>query len=95
MAQMHNPPHPGEVLQDWLTEISVTEAASRLGITRVSLSRLLHGAAGVSAQMDLRLSKALGTTPGFWLGLQSDYALWHAQRAFHGRVRAIRHRPAA
>lgn len=95
MAQMHNPPHPGEILQKWLTEISVTEAASRLGITRVSLSRLLNGAAGVSAQMDVRLSKALGTSPGHWLGLQSDYDLWQAQQGFQGKVRLIRQRSAA
>ncbi len=95
MAQMHNPPHPGEILQKWLTEISVTEAASRLGITRVSLSRLLNGAAGVSAQMDVRLSKALGTSPGHWLGLQSDYDLWQAQQVFQGKVRLIRQRSAA
>ena len=43
MTQMHNPALPGEILQEWLTEISVTEAASRLGISRVSLSRLRHG----------------------------------------------------
>lgn len=95
MAQMHNPPHPGEILQEWLTEISVTEAASRLGIARVSLSRLLNGAAGGSAQMDVRLSKALGTSPGHWLGLQSDYDLWQAQQDFHGKVRLIRQRSAA
>ena len=92
---MHNPPHPGEILQEWLTEISVTEAASRLGIARVSLSRLLNGAAGVSAQMDVRLSKALGTSPGHWLGLQSDYDLWQAQQVFQGKVRLIRQRSAA
>lgn len=95
MALMHNPPHPGEVLREWLTEISVTDAAARLGIARVSLSRLLNGASGISAEMDLRLAKALGTTPGFWLALQSDYDLWQAQQGFHGRVRIIRHRPAA
>lgn len=86
---MHNPPHPGSILREWLAEISVTEAAARLGVTRVALSRVLNGAAGVSAEMDVRLSKALGTTPGFWLGLQSDHALWRARREFKGRVRAI------
>ena len=38
MVLMHNPPHPGEILREWLTDITVTEAAERLGITRVSLS---------------------------------------------------------
>lgn len=94
MAQMHNPPHPGGVLQEWLAEITVTEAAGRLGVARVSLSRVLNGAAGVSADMDLRLSKALGTTPGFWLGMQGDYDLWQAQRRFRAKVRRIAKTPA-
>ncbi len=64
MIEMHPPPHPGEVLREWLADIGVTEAAKRLGVTRAALSRVLNGSAGVSADMDLRLSKALGTTPG-------------------------------
>ena len=60
---MHNPPHPGEVLRDWLADISITEAARRLGVTRVALSRVLNCSAGISANMDLRLSKAFNTTP--------------------------------
>lgn len=89
MMQMHNPPHPGEVLREWLAGITVTDAAGRLDIARVSLSRLLNGASGISADMDVRLSKALGTTPGYWLGLQADYDLWQARRHFKGHVRPI------
>ena len=86
---MHNPPHPGEVLREWLTDITVTEAAVRLGISRVSSSRLLNGANGISADMDMRLSKALGTIPGYWLGLQSDRDLWKTRRNFKGHIRTI------
>jgi len=86
---MHNPPHPGEVLRDWLDGVTVTEAAARLGVTRVALSRVLNGAAAVSAEMDLRLSKALGTTPGSWHAMQSAYDMWQAQRAFRAKVRPI------
>ena len=89
MATMHNPPHPGEVLREWLTDISVTDAAERLGVARVSLSRLLNGATGVSAEMDLRLAKALGTTPGSWLSMQVKYDLWHAQKKFKAKVKPI------
>jgi addiction module HigA family antidote len=89
MNTMHNPPHPGEVLREWLADISVTEAARRLGVTRVSLSRVLNGAAGVSAEMDVRLSKALGTSPGTWYTLQAAYDLWHAQKQFRGKVQRI------
>jgi len=86
---MHNPPHPGEVLREWLTDISVTEAARRLGVTRAALSRVLNGSAGISAEMDLRLSKAIGTTPGSWHAMQCDYDMWQAQRRFRGRVERI------
>jgi len=89
MAMMHNPPHPGEVLREWLEGISVTEAAARLGVTRVALSRVLNGAAGISAEMDLRLSKALGTTPGSWLSMQAKYDLWQAQKKFKAKVKPI------
>lgn len=89
MATMHNPPHPGEALREWLTGITITEAAERLGVTRAALSRILNGAAGVSVDMDLRLSKALGTSPGLWVRMQTSYDLWHAQRRFHAKVERI------
>ena len=89
MTTMHNPPHPGEVLRDWLEGVTVTEAAERLGVTRVALSRVLNGSAGISAEMDLRLAKALGTSPGSWYAMQGDYDMWHAQRRFRARVRPI------
>jgi addiction module HigA family antidote len=58
ISQMHNPCHPGEVLKEALSEISVTDAAKRLGVGRVALSRLLNGATGISPEMALRLSKS-------------------------------------
>lgn len=89
MATMYNPPHPGEVLREWLADVTVTDAAQRLGVTRVALSRILNGAAGISPDMDLRLAKALGTSPGSWYAMQGAYDLWQAQRHFHARVRPI------
>ncbi len=89
MSNMYNPPHPGKVLREWLADISVTGAAKNLGVTRVALSRVLNGAAAVSAEMDLRLSKALGTTPGMWYGMQADFDMWQAQQRFRAKVRPI------
>jgi addiction module HigA family antidote len=86
---MHNPPHPGEILRVWLTEVTIIEAAQSLGITRAMLSRILNGAAAISADMDVRLSRALGTSSGHWLGLQSDYDLWRAQKRFKAKVKRI------
>lgn len=78
---MHNPAYPGELLREYIpADMSVTEAAQRLSISRQALSALLNGCSGISAEMDLRLADALGTTPGFWLRLQIQRDLWKAQR---------------
>jgi antitoxin HigA-1 len=77
---MHNPPHPGKVLREYLGQVEIGEAARRLGVARTTLSRIVNGRAGISAEMSLRLSKALGTHAAFWSGLQMDYDLWHASR---------------
>lgn len=78
--RMFNPPHPGEVVREYLGDRSVTEAATHLGITRAALSRILNGAAGISAEMALRFSEAFGTSPDLWIGMQSQYDLWRASR---------------
>jgi antitoxin HigA-1 len=82
-----NPAHPGEVLRDYLGELSVKEAASRLGITRAHLSRILNGHAGITAAMSLRLSAALRTSPEFWLRMQVQHDLWQAKRTKQPKVR--------
>jgi antitoxin HigA-1 len=82
-----NPTHPGQVLRDYLGEMSISEAAARLGVTRAHLSRILNGRAGVSASMSLRLSAALGTSPEFWLKMQMHYDLCHARKTRQPAVR--------
>jgi addiction module HigA family antidote len=83
---MHNPPHPGKVLRDYLGSLSVTNAAKHLGVTRVTLSRVLNGSAGISAEMALRLSEAFGTAPELWTGMQAQYELWQAQRSRRKKI---------
>lgn len=75
-----NPAHPGEVLKDYLGGLTVKEAAAHLRVTRATLSRILNRHAGISADMSLRLSAALGTSPEFWLKMQVQYDLWHARK---------------
>jgi antitoxin HigA-1 len=89
MTTMHNPPHPGEVLRDWLGSVTITEAAKRLGVTRPALSRVLNGSAATSPEMDLHLSKALGTTPGTWYTMQASFDMWQARKRFKGKVQPI------
>ncbi len=88
---MHNPPHPGLVLREYLGEIPVSAAASHLRTTRVTLSRVLNGKAGISANMALRLAAALGTSPEFRMNMQSQYDLWHAKRERQPVVRRFPH----
>jgi len=79
--QMHNPPHPGEVLRELCIEplgLSVTEAAKGLGVSRKTLSAVLNGRAGISPEMALRLSIAFDTTPESWLNQQTQFDLWVA-----------------
>jgi addiction module HigA family antidote len=90
MSAMHNPAHPGDVLREYLpVGRSVTEAAQRLGVSRQAFSALLNGRAGVSAEMALRLAKALGTRPHFWLSMQMRYDLWQAKRNAPKGVRKL------
>lgn len=81
---IHSPLHPGEIIQDILIDganLSVTEAAQKLGVNRTTLSRLLNGHAGISADMALRLSKLLPKTDiVFWMNLQRDYDIWIARK---------------
>lgn len=87
--RMHNPPHPGEVLREYLGEVTVTDAAVKLHVTRATLSRILNGSAGISADMALRLGEALGTSPELWAGMQLQYDLYQAERKKRPKVERL------
>lgn len=78
------PTHPGEVLvEEFLRplHLSQTEAARRMGISTNRLNELVRGKRGVTAETALRLARLLGTSPEFWLNLQTSRDLWHAYQA--------------
>ncbi len=80
---MHNPPHPGEVIKELCLEpldLTVTEAAKHLKVSRKALSELLNGHSGVSPEMALRLAKAFNTSAESWLLQQLHYDLWKAEQ---------------
>jgi addiction module HigA family antidote len=80
---MKNPPHPGRIVgQDCLAalDLSVTEGAKRLGVSRTPLSRLINCKAGISADMAIRLEKMGWSTAGQWLRLQTAYDLAQARQ---------------
>ena len=97
MNRMHNPPHPGETLREDVLPalgLSVTDAAAALGVTRVALSRVLNGRAGVSPEMALRLERWLGVDHGgradVWLRMQAADDLWAAEKATKAALRKIK-----
>lgn len=85
---MRRPPtHPGEILRQHHLEplgLTVTRLAEVLGVSRKHLSKVVNGRAGITPDMALRLSRALGASPEMWLGLQQRYDLWQAAHADTG-----------
>ena len=80
--RMQNPPHPGKVIRELCIDplgISVTKVAKALGVTSKSLSELLDGKSGISAEMAIRLSIAFETSAESWLNQQVQYDLWKAR----------------
>ena len=76
---MHNPPHPGEFIRDTYIEpfgLSIRSLAENLGVSPSTLTRIINLQSGVSPEMALRLSLALGRSPESWLAMQHNYDLW-------------------
>lgn len=79
---MYDPPHPGEVLREICLaplDLSITAAAKHLGVSCESLSELVNGRNGVSAEMAIRLEQAFGGSADTWLRMQIAYDLWQAK----------------
>ena len=96
MKHMHNPPHPGETLREDILPalgLTVTDAASQLGVTRAALSRVLNARAAVSPEMALRLEAWLGVENGgradLWVSQQAAYDLWQARKAGIPKVKRL------
>ena len=95
LGPMLNPPHLGEMIRESMDEVgwNVTETATRLGCERGTLSRLLNGKAGVSANMALALESLGWGTADHWMRMQASYELAQARRA-RGRREDFRARDA-
>ena len=82
------PPHPGSMIRDIMdgikeetgNDLTIRQVAVGLGISPKTLSNILNGHQGVSSEMAVRLSEAFGSSPEFWVKLQTDYELWHAEQ---------------
>lgn len=93
---MKSPVHPGRIVKGSLEELglTVTEAAHVLGVSRPTVSKLVNGRAAISPEMAIRLSKAFGSTPEFWLRLQLAYDLAQVS-AKADQINVQRYQPAA
>ena len=79
------PTHPGAILrEDILPELSITQAAlaNYLGVSRLTVSEILHEKIGISAEMAVRISKVIGGTPESWLHMQEAVDLWEVEQKF-------------
>ena len=100
MARMYNPPHPGLTLRDDVLPalgLTVTQAAQQLGVSRVTLSRVLNGRAAVSPEMALRIEAWLGVARGgealLWLAEQSAYDMWQTAQKFKAAPMRVQRAP--
>jgi len=79
---MHNPLHPGEFIKEIYLDpydLSIRSLAENLSVASSTLTRIINGQSGISPEMALRLSKAIGRTPESWLAMQHNYDLWQAK----------------
>ena len=89
MSKIHfTPVYPGEVLQDELEEIGLTQTAlaKHIGVLPKTINEICRGKRGISAEMAMKLSKALGGSPQFWLNLQNN---WELSRLNHSNFENI------
>ncbi|NBB10983.1 MULTISPECIES: HigA family addiction module antitoxin [unclassified Pseudomonas] len=93
--RMHNPPHPGEVIQEMLPElnIKIAEMARRLHFSREMLSRVINGRAPISPDLAVRLERAGLSTARFWLAAQMSHDLWQAEHREQPSITPMYTRP--
>jgi antitoxin HigA-1 len=90
------PSHPGEILREMFIRehnLTISEVAVGLGIARGNLSAIVNERAGISPELAIKLSEAFGNTALFWINLQKNYELWHAEKKVNRK--GIRHFVAA
>lgn len=86
---MHNPASPGELLREFLGEISVSALAEHIGVARATVSRILNGKTSVTVEMSIRLGAALRLSPDFFIRSQVQYDLWLASRQKRPHIRPL------
>jgi addiction module HigA family antidote len=89
---MHDPAHPGEILREMYLEpmdVTITQAAEALDVTRKHVSAIINGRAPITPDMAIRLAAALRTDAEFWMNLQTQYDLWTEGKKPRPKVRPL------
>ncbi len=85
-SRQHNPAHPGTVLRSYIEGHTVGSVAGHIGVSRVTMTRILSGRSGITAEMSLKLGEALGTAGDFWFRMQNNYDFWVASQGERKRI---------
>ncbi|MEN6568220.1 MAG: HigA family addiction module antitoxin [Veillonellales bacterium] len=92
MSTLHTTPvHPGEVLKDELDEIGLTQSAlaTHIGVLPKTINEICRGKRGISAEMAMKLSKALGGSAQFWLNLQNNWEISQIDVTMYDKIKHI------
>lgn len=92
MALMFAPPHPGEILAEWLEgldDMNISKFAKKIQVTRATLSRIIHGHASITPEIAIRLEIALGASSEMWLGMQCEFDIWHARQNARPQIEVV------
>lgn len=84
--------HPGEVLlEEFLKPLAISQnrLARAMGVSPRRINEIVHGNRAISADTAIRLSRALGTSEQFWMGLQTDYDLEEARKAARSELKKV------
>lgn len=92
-AAMHSPAHPGEILREMYLKpmnVTITQAADALGVSRKHISAIVNGRAPVTPDMAMRLAAAFSTEAALWINLQAQHDLWVVSRKAPPNVKPLR-----
>ena len=91
-AKMHNPAHPGEILRELYLAplgVTITQAATALGVSRKHVSAIVNGRTPVTPDMALRLAAVFATDPELWVNMQAQYDLWAVSKKARPKVKPL------
>jgi antitoxin HigA-1 len=92
-ATMHSPSHPGAILLEMYLKpmnVTITEAADALGVSRKHVSAIVNGRSPVTPDMAMRLAAVFGTDAALWVNLQAQHDLWVVSQKKPPNVKPLR-----